>query len=180
MPFGARTIPSRRSVLTCNPAFPGGRASFGPPPCPPPTSDSKGSRFATLGSLSAAGALFADLAGFVGFGAAFFAAFFGAAGLGDAGFATAAGLVGPADALEPDLAGACAVGLACGGAALLVATGAEVLPVPLAGLACACRPQAPAASIIPSSRVFTKRIIRSFPFRVSPPVSRRPSQARWS
>src|SRR6267378_1835224 len=163
MPFGARTIPSRRSVLTCNPAFPGGRTSFEPLLCPPPTSDSKGSRFATLGSLSAAGVLFADVAGLVGFGAAFFAAFFAAAGLGAADFADAAGLVGPAEA--PDLAGACAAGLACGGAAWLVAAGAELLPVPLAGLACACRPQAAAASIIPSSRVFTKRIIRSFPFR---------------
>jgi hypothetical protein len=43
--------------------------------------------------------------------------------------------------------------------------------VPLAGFACACRPGVIAASVIPSTRVFTKRICRSFPFRVSPPVS---------
>jgi hypothetical protein len=54
---------------------------------------------------------------------------------------------------------------------LAAAVVAGAAPVPLAGFAWACKPEAAAASIIPSTRVFTKRIFRSFPFRVSPPVS---------
>jgi len=53
IPFGERTMPSRRSVLTCRPSLPGGR--FGPPAlfCLP-IKDSNGSRRACLISLAAA------------------------------------------------------------------------------------------------------------------------------
>src|SRR5215467_4340916 len=54
MPFGARTMPSSRSVPTCRPALPGGRflakASCA---CCRPTRDSNGSRRAIFTSLSA-------------------------------------------------------------------------------------------------------------------------------
>ncbi len=203
IPLGARTIPSSRSVPTCSPAFPAGRGPvLPPPPTSRPTRDSKGSRFATLVSLSAAGAeLVADAAGFLVLGAAFLAAFFGA-GLdvfvacvevfalvfGAAGLAPeAAGLLaaGPAGLFCPEeadaaagFAGACATGFAAGLSAgfvvcdaVLAAGVAGLVPAPLTGLACACRPEAAAASVIPSTRVFTKRIFRSFPFRVFPPAS---------
>jgi hypothetical protein len=153
---------------------------------------------ATFGSLSA---LFAALAaGFSVLGVDFLACFgFAVAVAGFApcfagfafvadvvGFApeavglllvAAAGLFCGADA-EPGFAGACAATLAAGlsagfaaaGVALAVAGVAEV-PGAFAGLACPCKPGTTATSVIPSTRVFTKRIFRSFPFRVSPPVS---------
>src|SRR5258707_9622592 len=76
IPFGARTIPSRRSVLTCSPPLPGGRLET-PLVCDRATKDSKGSRRAALISLSPA-ALGAP-AGPAGFSTVFFdglAAFF--------------------------------------------------------------------------------------------------------
>src|ERR1700675_5020730 len=97
----------------------------------------------------------------------------GAAGLfpaGGAGLFCAAELWAAAG-----FAGVCAAGLtpafALCGAADTGACFAGVVAVPLAGLVCACKPDPAAASVIPSTRVFTKRIFRSFPFRVSPPVS---------
>src|SRR5215467_5272771 len=55
IPLGARTIPSRRKVLTCNPALPGGRLAA-PLPCEERLNkDSNGSRRAAFTSLSAAG-----------------------------------------------------------------------------------------------------------------------------
>src|SRR5215467_7073931 len=134
MPLGARTIPSRRSVLTCSPALPGGRLAA-PLPCEEWLSkDSNGSRRAAFTSLSAAaglGALAVFSAG--AFAAPFFlpladlpadfAAGFawapvGFATVGPAGFpacgaglpaGTVAGLYG---ACAAGLAGACAAGFA--------------------------------------------------------------------
>jgi hypothetical protein len=92
----------------------------------------------------------------------------------------AAGLFCAAEAgAATDFAGACfaiwATGLSAGFAACdaaLAAPGvAEFVLAPLAGLFCPCRPGTTAASVIPNTRVFTKCIFRSFPFRVSPPVS---------
>src|SRR5215813_2819207 len=52
MPFGERTMPSRRSVVICKPALPGGRFfAIASCDCWRPTSDSNGSRRAILGSL---------------------------------------------------------------------------------------------------------------------------------
>jgi hypothetical protein len=101
---------------------------------------------------------------------------------GDAGFASgaadffveAAGLICPAEAgAGAGFSGVFAIGFAACGAGFVAAGVAGFAPVPLAGFACAYRPGATAASVIPSMRVFTKRICRSFPFRVSPPVSPR-------
>src|SRR5205807_6515179 len=67
-----------------------------------------------------------------------------------------------------------ATGLSAGFAAcdaLAAPDVAEFVLAPFAGLFCPCRPGTTAASVIPNTRVFTKCIFRSFPFRVSPPVS---------
>src|SRR5256885_9554577 len=78
MPLGARTTPSRRSVLTCKPAFPVGRIPWWVlAPCSRPTMDSKGSRRAILVSDGAGLAGVEVAAGFLAAG--FFATrFFGA------------------------------------------------------------------------------------------------------
>jgi len=217
IPLGARTIPSSRRVLTCSPALPAGRGPVLPPACSRPISDSKGSRLATLGSLSTAEAeVAADPAGFAVFGADFLALCFcagfcsgfdasaegfaacaelfaftvGAAGLApEAAALLAPGAVAlfcPEAGAAAGFAGVCASGFAAGlptgfalcGAGFAAAGGAGFVPVPLAGFACACRLGTAAASVIPSTRVFTKRIFRSFPFRVSPPVSPRLSKRR--
>src|SRR5205823_3008156 len=137
IPLGARTIPSRRNVLTCNPALPGGRFALDFPPCVRLSKDSKGSRLAAFTSLSAAGlgapagpAAFSTggLAALAvpfflpdfpaGFAAAFAGAANGFAVAGAAGFAACgAGLVaavadGLTGACAAGLAGACAAGLA--------------------------------------------------------------------
>src|SRR5262249_17606585 len=53
MPFGERTMPSKRRVPICKPALPGGRFfAIASCACWRPTSDSNGSRRAILGSLS--------------------------------------------------------------------------------------------------------------------------------
>src|SRR6266849_10901889 len=171
IPFGARTTPSSRNVLTCRPALPWGSGSFGPPPRVPPISDSKGSRRAILGSFSGAGFVLAEAVGFGAFfGAAFFAVRF-AAGAGFAawgpgfaatagGFAAglvaagAAGLACVVAAGAPAFAAFCAAGFACGCGAGLVAV--------VAGFACACKPGPVTPSKSPIARVFTQRIIRSF------------------
>src|SRR5437588_4546156 len=106
MPLGARTTPSRRSVLTCKPAFPAG---MGPvdllPLCSRPTMDSNGSRRAILVSEGTGLGVVEAEAGFLG--AAFFATrflgadcaapfeavFAGVFAAGDAGF-DAPGLAG--------------------------------------------------------------------------------------
>jgi hypothetical protein len=83
-------------------------------------------------------------------------------------------------------AAACVAGFATGlsagfvlcGAGFWAAGVAGFVPVPLAGLACACRRSAAAVSRIPRTRVFKKRIFRSFPFTVCPPVSPRLSRRR--
>jgi hypothetical protein len=98
----------------------------------------------------------------------------GAAGLFWAAGAETAVLFCAAEA-GTGFVGVCAAGLSPGfalcGADFPAARVAGVAPVPLAGFVCACRLQQAAASVIPTTRVFTKRIFRSFPFRVSPPVS---------
>src|SRR5712692_5174901 len=109
MPFGAFTIPSSRKVLTCRPAFPGGRfpaaafwllcrAKY----------DSNGSRRPTLGSLP--GSVFAAVS----------------TGLG---LAALEGFLPPAFAAG--FAGGLAAGFAAGFAAARV-TGFAVFGVPLA------------------------------------------------
>src|SRR5713101_2600003 len=168
-------MPSRRSVLTCKPNLPGGRFSGALPPCRP-SKDSNGSRRACLTSLSAAAGA---VPGVLGFSTAltarfvedfvFFVAGFAAglpAGLaaGVAGFAVcgtglAAGAAGSA-AGAVGLAGCCAgLPAPCAGFALL---GVD-------GFACARNPGVAAAIMIPSPRVITERIVRSFPLRVSQP-----------
>src|SRR3989441_1411178 len=181
-------MPSRRSVLTCKPSLPGGRFSGALPPCRP-SKDSKGSRRACFTSLSAAaggvpgveGFSTALTARFLGdFPAAFAAGFAaGLAGALPAGLvACGAGLpVGAADlaACAAGLA-VCAAGLAGAGAAGLAGCCAG-LPAPCAGFAllgidgfaCALTPGVAAAIKIPSPRVITERIVRSFPLRVSQP-----------
>src|SRR5271157_5843308 len=55
IPFGARTMPSRRSEETCKPALPGGRFLFASAAAlSRPTRDSNGSRRATFSSAGAA------------------------------------------------------------------------------------------------------------------------------
>src|ERR1700682_3137864 len=93
MPLGDRTIPSRRSVLTCNPAFPGGKTLLACD-CWRFTRDSKGSRRACLTSLSA-GAAVPEAGPFATFFAAGLAATLAAAlaaglAFAGAGFAAAA------------------------------------------------------------------------------------------
>src|SRR6267154_532826 len=175
IPFGARTMPSRRSVLTCKPNLPGGRFSGALPPCRP-SKDSNGSRRACFTSLSAAAGA---VPGVLGFSTALPARFAGdfvftadfAAGL-PAGLATgAAGLA----VFGAVLAAGAAV-LAAAGAVGLVGCCAG-LPAPCAGFAllgvdgfaCARNPGVAAAIKIPSPRVITERIVRSFPLRVSQP-----------
>src|SRR6266478_2407380 len=182
MPFGARTIPSSRSVLTCKPNLPGGR--FGAPlPAWRPSSDSNGSRRACFTSLSAAAGAVPGVLGFstvltARFAGGFFAPAF-AAGL----VACAAGLL--ADGI-PGLAAACGVGLVGAGAAGLaavcgagfVAPGAAGLPAPACagfallgavGFARARNPGAAATIRIPSPRVIAERIVRSFQFTITGP-----------
>ena len=91
-----------------------------------------------------------------------------AAGAGAAGFFTpeADGLVCAAE--DGGAAGGLPVAWVAGFAAGFDAAG--VAGVAFAGFACAYRPGAAVASVIPNTRVFTKRIFRSFPFSVSPPV----------
>src|SRR5712671_1769880 len=172
-------MPSRRSVLTCKPSLPGGRFAGALFNCRP-SKDSNGSRRACLTSLSAAAGA---VPGVLGFSTAFTARFAGdfvfatgfaagfAAGLpaglatGVAGFAVcgtgfAAGAPGLAAAGAAGLAGCCAgLPAPCAGFALL---GVE-------GFACARNPGVAAAIKIPSPRVITERIVRSFPLRVSQP-----------
>jgi len=109
MPFGARTTPSSRRVLTCKPAFPGGRfLAAAAPACSRPIKDSKGSRLGTLrltsGPATAVSSGFLRTAGF--FAAGLFVADLTAGGAD--GFApVAVGLTGcPTGALD------CTVGLA--------------------------------------------------------------------
>src|SRR6266403_287488 len=166
MPFGARTIPSSRSVLTCKPNLPGGR--FGAPlPAWRPSSDSNGSRRACFTSLSAAAGAVPGVLGFstvltARFAGGFFAPAF-AAGL----VACAAGLL--ADGI-PGLAAVCGAGL--------VAPGAAGLPAPACagfallgavGFARARNPGAAATIRIPSPRVIAERIVRSFQFTITGP-----------
>src|SRR5215472_24405 len=133
MPFGARTIPSSRSVLTCSPAFPGGR--FGAAlPVPWLTKDSKGSRRAALSSLSAA-ALGAP-SGPAGFSTAFAADFAGPF-LG-AAFLLAAWTGGFAGALADGFAAAWEAGFAVCGAGLAAVVGTGFAGACAAGLAGAC------------------------------------------
>src|SRR6266571_1849649 len=156
IPFGARTIPSSRSVLTCSPALPGGR--FGAALAVPwLTKDSKGSRRAAFSSLSAAAlgalsgpagfstALPADFAAALlcsGFLLALTGCFAGAAAVGfaaawGAGFAVCA--EGFAAAVGAGFAGACAAGLAAvGEAGLAGVCEAGLAGVCVAGFAGAC------------------------------------------
>src|SRR6266403_1312508 len=150
-------MPSRRSVLTCKPNLPGGRFSGAFPPCRP-SKDSNGSRRACLTSLSAAAGA---VPGVLGFSTALTARF-----AGDFVFATgfaagfAAGLPAGLAAGAAGLAGCCAgLPAPCAGFALL---GVD-------GFACARNPGVAAAIKIPSPRVITERIVRSFPLRVSQP-----------
>src|SRR5208282_4308272 len=102
MPFGARTMPSRRREETCKPALPGGRFLLASAAAlSRPTRDSNGSRRATFSSAGAgaapsAGAAAALLALLFGALAAGFAAGLAAgavvAGFA-AGFAAGAGVV---------------------------------------------------------------------------------------
>src|SRR6266404_1452864 len=135
MPFGARTIPSSRSVLTCKPNLPGGR--FGAPlPAWRPSSDSNGSRRACFTSLSAAAGAVPGVLGFstvltARFAGGFFAPAF-AAGL----VACAAGLL--ADGI-PGLAAVCGAGLVAAGAAgFAAACGVGLVGAGAAGLAAVC------------------------------------------
>src|SRR5712692_8977054 len=175
-------MPSRRSVLTCKPSLPGGRFNGAFPPCRP-SKDSNGSRRACLTSLSAAAGA---VPGVLGFSTALTARFAG-------DFVFAAGFVAGLPAgLAAGVAGfaVCGTGLAAAaagfaaGAPGLVAAGAAGLagccaglPAPCAGFAllgvdgfaCARNPGVAAAIMIPSPRVITERIVRSFPLRVSQP-----------
>src|ERR1700674_1244613 len=167
MPLGDRTTPSRRSVLTCKPAFPGGRFALAWL-CWRFTRDTKVSRRACLTSLSAgavlpeaglfatffAAGLAATLAAALAAGLAFAGAGFAAAA--DVGF-TATGVVGFAVEVP-----ACGAGLA-------VAAGAGFAPAGVAGFACARKPGAAAAIKIPSPRVIAERIVLSFPLSASQP-----------
>ena len=197
IPFGARTMPSRRSVLTCKPSLPGGRFAGDLFNCRP-SRDSKGSRRASFTSLSAAAgaepgvARFSTAltAGFAGDLAAAFAAGFAAgipAGLPAGLAACGAGLLATGGAGLAD----CCAGLVAAGAtglaaccAGLVAAGAGLaaccagLPASFSadftllgvdGFTCARNPGAAAAIKIPSPRVIAERIVRSFPLRVSQP-----------
>src|SRR5258708_15240312 len=171
-------MPSRRSVLTCKPNLPGGRFAGALPPCGP-RKDSRGSRRACLTSLSAAAGAVPGVAGFsTAFTARFagdfpfvFAARFAAVGLPAGLAAGAAGLL------------ACGAGLAAGAAGLVPAGAAGFagccagLPAPCDGFALlgvdrfpsVRNPGVAAAIKIPSPRVITERIVRSFPLRVSQP-----------
>src|SRR6266404_740986 len=198
MPFGARTIPSSRSVLTCKPNLPGGR--FGAPlPAWCPSSDSNGSRRACFTSLSAAAGAVPGVLGFstvltARFAGGFFAPAFAAglvacaAGLladGIPGLAAvcgaglvAAGAAGFAAACGVGLVGAGAAGLAAVCGAGFVAPGAAGLPAPACagfallgavGFARARNPGAAATIRIPSPRVIAERIVRSFQFTITGP-----------
>lgn len=193
-------MPSSRRELTCSPALPGGRFPiFALAACSRPTIDSKGSRLATLGS--GAGPALAEVAGLLLFGAVFLAAagfgedlglVCGAAGLaacvedfavagvaGAPGFLVAAGgclaVVGAGlfCAAGAEAAGFAVAGLSAGlaGCWTDLAAAAAWSRTAVAGFACACRAESATTSVIPSMRVFAKRIFRSFPFRVSPPAS---------
>ena len=192
IPFGARTIPSSLSVLTCKPNLPGGRFA-GPLFAWRPSSDSNGSRRACFTSLSvAAGAV----PGVLGFSTVLTARFAGAffvpalatglvafvAGLlvadGIPGFVAAcgAGLVAPA---AVGLAAVCGAGfVAAGAAAGLAGACCAGLPAPACagfallgavGFACARNPGAAATIRIPSPRVIAERIVRSFQFTITGP-----------
>src|SRR5258708_2510883 len=176
-------MPSRRSVLTCKPNLPGGRFSGALPPCRP-SKDSNGSRRACLTSLSAAAGA---VPGVLGFSTALTARFVEDFAFFVAGFAAGlpAGLAAGAAGLAAGAAcfAACGAGLAAGAAGLAVAGAAGLagcwagLPAPCAGFAllgvegfaCARNPGVAAAIKIPSPRVITERIVRSFPLRVSQP-----------
>src|SRR6266403_786720 len=167
-------MPSRRSVLTCKPNLPGGRFSGAFPPCRP-SKDSNGSRRACLTSLSAAAGA---VPGVLGFSTALTARFAG-------DFVFAAGLAAGLPAgLAAGVAGfaVCGTGLAVGAAGFaagaagwagccagLPAPGAGFALLGVEGVACARNPGVAAAIKIPSPRVITERIVRSFPLRVSQP-----------
>src|SRR6267143_2247455 len=149
-PFGARTIPSSRSVLTCKPNLPGGRFA-GPLFAWRPSSDSKGSRRACFTSLSAAAGV---VPGVLGFSTVLAARFTGALLLAApfaAGFAAGlsaglpAGLAACGAGLvavgATGLAGVCGAGLAAAGAVGLAAVcGAGFVAAGLAGACCAGLP----------------------------------------
>src|SRR5208337_4913382 len=108
MPFGARTMPSRRREETCKPALPGGRFLLASAAAlSRPTRDSNGSRRATFSSAGAGAAPSAGAA------AAFLALLFGALA---AGFAAglAAGAVGAGFAVCLAAGAGFAAGLAAG------------------------------------------------------------------
>src|SRR6266849_3601320 len=193
IPFGARTMPSRRNVLTCKPSLPGGR--FGPGLFCLPIKDSNGSRRACFTSLSAAAsavpgverfstALTAGFAALLAFPAVFVAALAPVvlaaglpAGLGACGEGLladgAAGLVvaGAAGlaACGAGLVAAAAAGLAVCCAGLLACPSADFPLLGVDGLACARNSGVAAAIKIPSPRVIAERIVRSFPLRVFQP-----------
>ena len=188
IPFGARTIPSSRSVLTCKPNLPGGR--FGAPlPAWRPSSDSNGSRLACFTSLSAAAGAVPGVLGFSTVLTARFAdGFFGpafvtglaacAAGLladGIPGLAAVCG-VGLVAVRAAGLATACGVDLVAAGAVGLAGACCAGLPPPACagfallgavGFACARNPGTAATIKIPSPRVIAERIVRSFPFTIT-------------
>src|SRR5260370_22173953 len=192
IPFGARTMPSRRSVLTCKPSLPGGRFAGALFNCRP-SKDSKGSLRACLTSLSAAAgaepgvaalstALTAGFAGDlpVAFAAGFAAGFTAGCAAADllAGLPTvlaAAGAAGLAVCgvglvvCGVDLAAAGVAGLAACCAGLPAPPSADFTLLGVDGLTCARRPGVAAAIKIPSPRVIAERIVRSFPLRVSQP-----------
>src|SRR5208283_4589631 len=142
MPFGARTMPSRRREETCKPALPGGRFLLASAAAlSRPTRDSNGSRRATFSSAGAGAAPSAGAA------AAFLALLFGALA---AGFAAglAAGAVGAGFAVCL-AAGAVVAGFAAGFAAG-------------AGVVWADRPFPAAASSIPITSMIARCMARSF------------------
>src|SRR5580700_11186237 len=115
MPFDERTMPSSRSVLTCKPAFPGGRFFPALVSLLRFTRDSNGSRRAILSPSAGACASVEDAADSADLGAA-------------------------------DLA-------------LVFAVDFEAC--------CASKREEPAASKIPTTRMFTERIVRSFRLHLS-------------
>ena len=153
IPFGARTMPSRRSVLTCKPSLPGGRFVGALFNCRP-SKDSKGSLRACLTSLSAAAgaepgvaalstALTAGFAGDlpVAFAAGFAAGFTAGCAAADllAGLPTVLAASG-AGLLEAGAAAlaVCGAGLVAAGAAGLAVCGVGLAAASVAGVAACC------------------------------------------
>src|SRR5580704_15330318 len=132
MPFEERTMPSSRSVLTCKPAFPGGRF-LAPLSLLRLTRDSNGSRRASFSPSLGVCAPTRRAGASTGFRADDFAL-----GLAVV-FCT------------------CCEGFAAEGAT----------EPPPAGLACASTLEEAAASKMPTTRMFTERIVRSFRLHLS-------------